>query len=573
MGKFLIGIVVGVVVTVLGIVVVAFAMAKLFESKKPSIDGDSVLVLNLDGDIPEVASVTVWLPSLQEQGTPPLQDIWSSLHAAVSDPRIKAVVFAPHGLTAGWGKLEELHQQILDFKKSGKPVYALLAGGGSREYYVASAADRIYISPDDLLDVKGFRVETFFVKDALAKLGVQFQVDHIGRFKDAGDMFTRTDMTPETHQVLSEILDQIYNDFCTTVGHGRHKTPDQMRALIDAGPFLSQAAKDNGLIDVVGYEDQLFSDLKQHLGLSDLKKLDIRTYVRAQDHKGDRIAYLVASGDIVRGSSDSTASSDIIASGAITKVIRQVRDDSSVKAVILRVDSPGGDATASDEILHEMKLLSQKKPLIISFSDVAASGGYFMSMTGDPIVSYPDTLTGSIGVLYTRPNIHGLLDKIGIQDDEITRGRLADIDSLTNPLSDAGQQKLHDMIESTYHLFVSNVAQARKKSYDQIDPLAQGRVWTGAEARGNDLIDNLGGIDEAVALIRQRAKLPANGETDLITYPPKRTWLEALAQFGSNQSAEAAVDRKIRAVLPGLPSRSLLHGGLQQVLPYRITVH
>lgn len=572
MSKFLIGIAVGVVVTILGIVVIGFALARLFESKKPSIPGDSALVLNLDGDVPEAAAETIWLPSLQERGTPALQDVWTSLHAAASDPRIKAVVFEPHGLSAGWGKLQELHQQILDFKKSGKPVYALLTGAGSREYYVASAADKIFVSPDDLLDIKGFRVESIFVKDALAKIGVQMQVDHIGRFKDAGDMFTRNDMTPETRQVLSGVLDQIYNDFCTTVGQGRKKSADQIRAVIDAGPFLSQAAKDNGLIDVVGYEDQLYTDLKKQTGVGDIKKVDIRTYVRGLDRKGDRIAYLVAQGDIVRGD-PSSGSSQVIASVPMEKLIRQVRDDSSVKGVIVRVDSPGGDATASDEILHEMKLLSQKKPTIISFSDVAASGGYFMSMTGDPILAYPDTLTGSIGVLYTRPNIHGLLEKLGVQEDEITRGRLADLDSLTNPLSDAGQQKLHDMIDSTYHLFVNNVAQARRKSYDQIDPLAQGRVWTGQDARSNGLIDELGGLDQAVTLIRQRAKLSATGDTDLVTFPQKRSWVEMLASLGSDDSTDAVLDRKIRAALPNLPSRAMLRGGLQQVMPYQITVH
>ncbi len=572
MGRFLIGIAVGIVVTILGIVVFAFAMVRLFESKKPSIAADSALVLNLSGDVPEAAQSAIWLPSLQEKADPTVQELWRSLHAAASDPRIKAVVFEPHGLDAGWGKLQEIRQDILDFKKSGKPVYALLSGAGSREYYVASVADRIFVSPDDLLDVKGFRVETIFIKDALAKLGIQFQVDHIGKYKDAGDMFTRTDMSPETRQVLGEVLDQIYNDFCFAAGQGRHKTADQMRTIIDAGPFLSQAAKDNGLIDDIGYEDQLYSDLKKKTGANDIKKLDIRTYVRGLDHKGDRIAFLVAQGDIVRGDPDN-GSSELIASGPMEKLIRQVRDDNTIKGVILRVDSPGGDATASDEILHEMKLLSQKKPMIISFSDVAASGGYFLSMTGDPIVAYPDTLTGSIGVLYTRPNIHGLLDKLGVQEDEITRGRLADIDSLTQPLSDAGQQKLHSMIDYTYHSFVSKVAQARKKNYDQIDPLAQGRVWMGQEARGNDLVDQLGGLDQAVVMIRQKAKLSATGDTDLVPFPPKRSWIETLAQLGGDQSTEAIMRKKIRAAIPNLPADTLLHGGVQRVLPYSVNVH
>lgn len=573
MGKFLIGIAVGVVVTILGIVVIGFAMARLFESKKPTIAANSALILSLEGAMPEASGVEIPLPVFESQATPSVRDIWASLHAAATDGRIKAVVLKPRGLAAGWGKLEELRQEIIQFKKSGKPVYAVLQGAGSREYYLASAADRIFVSPDDLLNVKGFRIETMYLKNALDKVGVEMQVDHIGRYKDAGDMFTRTGMSPETREVLGEILDQIYNDFCATTGQGRHKSADEMRAVIDAGPFLATAAKSSGLIDVVGYEDQLFSDLKKRVGSGDINKLDVRTYSRGLVEKGDRIAYLVAQGDIVRGGSDNDyGSSQLLTSASMEKLIRQVRNDSTVKGVVFRVDSPGGDAIASDEILHEMKLLSAAKPVVISFSDVAASGGYFISLTGDPILSYPNTLTGSIGVLYTRPNIHGLLDKLGVQQDQIARGRLADLDSLAYPLSDAAKQKLHELIDSTYHSFVGKVAQARRKTYDQIDPLAQGRVWMGQQARLNGLVDQLGGLDEAVALVRQKAKLPPKGDTMLVVYPPKRSLLEILTSSSSEAAADAMIDHKIRSLLPALPSASMLKGGLQRVMPYRISV-
>lgn len=571
MGKFLTGIAVGIVVTIVGIVVISFAIVRLFESKKPTISGDSVLVLTLEGDVPEASKSTFSIPAIQGKANPSLEEVWASLHSAARDPRIKAIVLEPHGLNAGWAKLQELRAELVEFKKSGKPIYAYLSGAGTREYYLASAADRIFMTPDDLLDVKGFRIGSLFVKDALAKIGIEMQVDHMGKYKNAGDMFTRNDMTPETREAYGRILDQIYGDFCSTIGQGRRKSPDEMRGIVDAGPFLSDAAKNSGLVDVVGYEDQVYSEVKAHVGIKDVKKLDIRTYVRGLDHKGDRIAYLVAQGDIIRGPGEGS-SGEVIASGAMNKLIRQVRDDNSIKAVLLRVDSPGGDATASDEILHEMKLLSQKKPVVISFSDLAASGGYFMSMTGDPIVSYPDTLTGSIGVLYTRPNIKGLMGKLGVQEDEITRGKLADIDSLTQPLSDAGQQKLHDMIASTYKLFVSDVAQARKKNYDQVDAIAQGRVWIGQDAKANGLVDRLGGIDDALALVRQRARLSSTGDVDIVVYPPKRSWLEMIADLNSDDASEAIVDKKIRAVLPSFPSRAMMHGGMQAVMPFRITV-
>jgi protease-4 len=254
-------------------------------------------------------------------------------------------------------------------------------------------------------------------------------------------------------------------------------------------------------------------------------------------------------------------------------VIRQVRNDSSIKGVILRIDSPGGDSVASDDLLHELKLLSGAKPLVISMSDVAASGGYFMSMTGDPIVAYPDTITGSIGVLYEKPNVRDLYTKLGIGSATLMRGKFADIDSLSTPLSDAEQLKLHDSIQSTYKSFVSKVAAARRKTYDQIDAIAQGRVWMGTQARANGLVDQLGGLDNAVALIRQRARLSSNGDTDLIVYPPRRSLFDLITGSSTQGVEEKLAETKIRQVLPGLPGQALLQGGLLRVLPYKLSIH
>ncbi|HWF46844.1 MAG TPA: signal peptide peptidase SppA [Bryobacteraceae bacterium] len=574
MRKFFLGVLVGVVAAILCGIVIGFAIERLVESRAPAVDANSVLVLNLEGDIPEVAPVELPIPLLQGQSVPTVRDIWTSLHAAATDSRIKAVVLEPRGLSIGWAKMQELHQDILDFKKSGKPVYAYLEGPGTREYYVASAADRIYVSPDDMVDVKGLGLEALYFKNLLDKIGVNFQVDHIGRYKDAGDMFTRTDMSPETKEVLNQVLDQLYGDFCTTVGQGRRKSPDEVRALVDMGPFTAAQAKTSGLVDVLGYEDQVFGDLKKKLAISDLKKNSIKTYFRAEPGAGDRIAYIAAEGDILRGDPDNQfGQNQIIASGRIAKTIRQVRNDGTVKGVIMRVDSPGGDAVASDEILHEIKMLSDAKPTIISMSDYAASGGYFISMTGSKIVAYPDTLTGSIGVLYERPNLRDLYNKLGINTAILTRGKFADIDSDYVPLSDAAKQKLHESIESTYRSFVSKVAAARNKTYDQIDPIAQGRVWMGAQARQNGLVDDLGGLDRAVALIRQQAKLSPNGETDLVMFPGRKSLLDVLMSSSPDDVAAGIADNRMRRVLRGLPGPALLKGGMLRILPYRIEIH
>jgi protease-4 len=574
MWKFFIGVLVGLVIAVAGTFIIFLAVGRAFSTKRPNVAGNSVLVLGLHGDIPEAAPLDLSLPFVQAPGEPTVRDIWTSLRQAATDQRIRAVVLQPHGLITGWGKLEELREEIAAFKKSGKPVYAFLQAPGSREYYLASSADKIFLSPDDMLQVKGFLLQELYFKNTLDKLGVQFEVDHIGRFKDAGDVLTKSGMSPETREVLNQVLDQLYGDFCATVGRSRHKSADEVKALVDNGPFLASQAKGNGLVDELGYEDQVYAELKKKLGVSELNKSNLKVYFHAAPGRGDRIAVLAGEGEIVRGTPENSFSSQTsISSGGFAKVIRQVRNDGGIKGVIVRVNSPGGDSVASDEILHELKLLAAAKPLVISMSDVAASGGYFISMTGDPVLSYRNTITGSIGVLYVKPNVRGLYDKLGVREEKLTRGKLADIDSESQPLSDAARQKLHESIEATYRSFVGKVAAARKKNYDQIDALAQGRVWMGAQARQNGLVDELGGLDKAISLIRQKAHLSAGGDTNLVMYPPRRSLLEVLASTSPDTLEGAASEDRIRKILPQLPSQSLLRGGILRMLPYSLTVH
>jgi protease IV len=574
MWKFLLGVLAGIVVAVVGTFLILFIIGRAFSDKAPGVPGNSTLTLTLRGDIPEAAPVDVALPFFQQRGAPTVRDIWTSLHEAAKDNRIKALVIEPRQVIAGWGRLQEIRQDIVNFKRSGKPVYAFLQSPESREYYLASAADRIYLSPGDNLDVKGFLLEATYLKNGLDKIGVQFEVDHIGRFKDAGDTFTRTNMSPETREVLGQVLDQLYGDFCSTVGQGRRKTADEMKALLDQGPFTADQAKANGLIDVLAYNDQVYGDLSQKTGINKLNKIDVRSYFRAEPGSGDRVAVLVGDGDIVQGDPSGSLGSDTqIADRAFAKVIRQVKNDSGVKGVIVRINSPGGDSLASDLILHELKMLSAAKPTVVSMSDYAASGGYYISMTGDPVVAYPNTVTGSIGVLYARPMVKGLLEKLGLQAELLTRGKLADMDTITQPLSDAARQKLHESIQSTYKLFVGKVASARHKSYDQIDQIAQGRVWMGEQARQNGLVDQLGGLDQAISLIRQRAHLSPAGDTNLVLFPPRKGLLEMLTNSTPEAVQDAAAESKIRQMLPMLPSRVLVKGGLLRLLPYQFNVH
>jgi protease-4 len=575
MKKFLLGFVIGIVFAGLVLVILGFAavrMASTLGGEKPvSVADNTALVLNLEGAIPEQAPVDVALPFLQQQTPLTVLDTWKLLHRATADARVKALVLEPRGIDAGWAKLEELRSEILEFKKSGKPVYAYLRGAGTPEYYLATAADKIYMAPEDELDVKGLRAELLYLKGTLDKLGVSMEFEHVGKYKDAPDTFTRTSPSPETLEVTNQILDQYYGNLVQVMADGRKLPPGAVRGLIDQGPFVGKSALDGGLVDGLIFEDEMLKQLNT-LAKSDLKRISARSYSKAggADPAGrTRIAYVTGDGEITRGNPDDGVSDTGITAFGMVKQLRQVADDSTIKGVIVRVDSPGGDGIASDDILHEMKALSKKKPLLISMSNLAASGGYFIAMTGDPVLAYSNTLTGSIGVFFGKVDLRGLYDKIGLKKELLTRGRFAAIDSESRPLTPEERAKVQKEIEVFYHGFVERVAEARKRPYDQVEPLAQGRVWLGSQAKMNGLIDEIGGLDRAVEMIKQRTNTPASEQVSLVTFPPRRTLFELLLK-SSNDNSE--LESAIRSVAGQLPWRSLAHGGVLRLTPYSLVV-
>jgi protease-4 len=567
MGKFFLGFFIGLIFAVIFGAIIALAAIRIGQAR-PTVAASSALVLHLEGDLPEQNPVELPIPFLQEQQPITTLETWRILRDAASDSRVKALVIEPRDLTAGWAKLEELRADVANFRKSGKPVYAYLKGAGMHEYYVATAADKIFMAPEDELDVKGLRAELIYLKGTLDKLGVNMEFEHVGRYKDAPDTFTRTSPSPETLEVNNQILDQYFDDIISVIADGRKKNRQDVLAAIDQGPFVGKSALDAGLVDDLIFEDQMYGKLDSSLGK--LTRVRERTYTRTQASTSGakRIAYLVGEGDITRGGTNDDVSETGITATSMIKRMREVENDSTIQGVILRIDSPGGDGIASDDILHEAKILSQKKPTIISMSDLAASGGYFIAMTGDPIIAEPNTLTGSIGVFFGRVNLKGLYDKIGLKKELLTRGRFAAIDSENGPLTPDERTKLQKEIEVFYRGFVERVSSARKRDYNQVEPLAQGRVWTGKQAKENGLVDQLGGIDDAVALIRQKAKIGASDKITLVAYPPKRSVFEMIF----NRSNDSEVETRISALTGKLPLRSLAHGGVLRLMPFAIEV-
>jgi protease-4 len=569
MAKFLLGLFAGVALVVLGIGLFVWLLLR-FESRPPGIADNSVLALRLEGDIPEKAPLE--LPALFGQGGPGLTiaNVWMALRKAAADPRIKAVLLEPEGLSLGWARLEEIRADVERFRKSGKPVVAYLREPGAREYYVALAADRIYLGPAEPLMLKGLRAESISFKGTLDKIGVSVEVEHAGKYKDFGDMFTRADMSPETREVLNSVVDDLYGNLVARIAEARKKSPEEVRDIIDRGPFTAAQALQAGLVDELRFEDEVWTAMSSRLGGAP-KKVSIGAYAGVPAGSvglqgKSRIALVVAEGDIVRGdSNDSGSGETTLTSYGFDKVLSRVANDSGIKGAIVRIDSPGGEVTASDEIWRQMNLLSKKKPTVVSMSDVAASGGYYMAMTGDPIVAYPGTLTGSIGVVYGKPNLHGLYDKLGVTQNSIERGKHADIDSDYTPLSPEERAILRQGIDESYRDFVAKVAAARHRKFDDIEPLAQGRVWLGSQAAARGLVDQLGGLDAALDLVKKKAGSPAGERVTVEAYPEPTSILDLLMRRSSPQDLLQA---RLASLFGGMPFHAWMKGGYLRLMPY-----
>lgn len=574
MKKFLLGLLTGAALTVLTAILLVASLARFGVEARPQVPDNAALVLRLEGDIPERTPLDLPFPLLAEQQPASVSEIWEALHRAATDSRIEAILLEPRGLEIGWAKMQELRAGLAAFRKSGKPVIAYLRNPGTREYYLASAADKVYISPEDYLNVKGLLAQSMYFKNTLDKLGVEVQIVHAGKYKDFGDMFVRDRMSPETREALTAILDDLYGDLIRTLAEARGQEVDAMRALLDQGPFLATEAKQNGLIDDLLYEDQVLDELKKRVQSQEVRRVSHRDYIKAAPSSGARVALLVGQGGISAGG-DGMGDDDGIQSLSFIRTVRRLAKDDSVRGVILRLDSPGGDAIASDEIWRELNLLSKKKPMVVSMSDTAASGGYYMAMTGDPVLAYPGTVTGSIGVVFGKANLKGLYTKLGVTKDTLKRGRFADIDSDYSALDPEALAKLRRGVDSTYETFVTKVAEARKREFSDVEPLAQGRVWLGSQAHERGLVDELGGLDRAVELIRERAGVEAEEKIRLVTYPPRKTMFEWL--FGQTPEvsipqalARAAMPEPAREFLASWQARLVARGGYLRLMPFTL---
>jgi protease-4 len=576
MVKFLLGVLSGILLTFFFAIFIVL-LAATVGSSQPAVEQGSVLTVRLRGDIPEHVGTQFTVDWIRSGPPPTLLDLRNALEKAAEDDRIAALALQFSGLGTGWAKAEEIRYGIEKFKESGKPVVAYLSRASTLDYYVASAADEIFMAPEDFLDVKGLRAEVTFFADTLKKLGVEAEMERVGKYKSAVETFSRSSMSDESREVVNSILDDVYTRFIATVAVSRSKSEDEIRQLIDQGPFLSTDAFDGGLLDGLKYEDEFKDDLKGKLEQEKLHEISFREYYQSLTSPtdlggGPEIAVIYAVGNIMAGRSehDPFSGARTLGSESFNETLRSVRENDDVKAVILRVNSPGGDAFASDLMWREVNLLREKKPLIVSMSDVAASGGYYISMAQVPVLAYPGTTTGSIGVFFGKLNLRGLYDKLGIKKEILTRGQFAAIDTDYRSLTPEEREKMRTEITAFYDAFVKKVAESRGREWAEIDEVAQGRVWMGSQAQEQGLVDELGGFDRAIEMAREAAEVE-DGQFRLVPYPAPTQLLEAL--FDSDAFAWAPLmDFPLPPALRSVLSPSLLQGGILRLAPYSITV-
>jgi protease-4 len=550
-----------VLVVLLGIALIFAA----FRKSAPSISDNSVLALSVSGPLPDYIPED---PLRRFFGGPEqsLSSLLLQFKKAKADRRITAILLDVDGSGAGWAKSEEIRDAIADFRSSGKPVYAYMEYGMNKEYYIASACDKIYVAPPGELFINGLAADVMFFRGSLDKLGIYPDIYQIGKYKSAGDMFTQKSMTDAHKQYVNELLDDLFNRYVEATAKSRGKSPADMRALIDNAPYNAKAAKEAGLIDGASYRDEVHKELKKRLGYKESEELHLvrgseYRQVDAQSlglNKGERIAVIFATGDIGSGKSENSPGGDqSIGSDTLSKAVKDAANDKSIKAIVLRVDSPGGSGLASDIIWHAVDEARQKKPVVVSMSDVAASGGYYISASANKIVAEPSTITGSIGVVAGKPVLKGLYDWMGITNEYVLRGKNAGMFRETEKFNDDERAKFEAWIKNTYYEdFVPKVAKGRNKSNEYIDSVGQGRVWTGAQGKSNGLVDEYGGLDRAVEVAKELAKIPADKGVQRVIFPYPQTFLQELLNSGNDEESDTTETRQVsqqRAVLACLP--------------------
>jgi protease-4 len=541
-----------------GLLLIAFvgAIAAMSGDKTPHLDRGSYLVLDLSAAITDAPPVIDFRAlGADRPATLQLRTVTRSLRAAAQDDRIAGVFIKGDGPVtngAGYGILKEVRQALNQFKASGKPVKGYLTYATTKNYYLASTADDLALDPYGLILMPGLAAQPMFLAGAFEKYGVGVQITRVGKYKSFVEPFTRKDMSPENREQMQKLLDDLWGSVVADIAASRKIKPTNVQATVDAeGIVRPEAAKNAKLVDRVAYRDEVIDGLKRLTGghgpnesfkqisLADYSKIarDVSVGPAKKDEKNEaaakksesgkgRIAVVYAEGDIVDGEGDEQGE---IGGTRFARELRRLRQDSNVKAIVLRVNSPGGSASASEAIQREIRLARDEKPVIVSMGSYAASGGYWISAYGDYIFAEPTTITGSIGVFGIQFDVQKLANNFGFTFDSVKTGKFADALTITRPKTPEEMAVFQRMVDWIYGQFITKVSEGRKLKREFVEEIAQGRVWSGTEAKKLGLVDEMGGLDAAIRFAANKAGLGANYR--LVEFPRKKEFAEAVQEL------------------------------------------
>lgn len=491
---------------------------------------NSIMFLELNGTLEERTQENPLKQFIGEDfSTYGLDDILTSIKKAKENKEIKGIYIQAKMLNASYASLQEIRDALADFKKSGKFIVAYSDNYTQKLYYLSSIADKILLNPKGLIEWKGLASEPMFYKDLLQKIGVEMQVFKVGTYKSAVEPFIATEMSPANREQVTEFVGSIWNEILSGVSTSRKISKDSLNAYADRMIMFypSEQSVKCGLADTLIYKSDVRDYLKRMTKTEkdkDLAVMSLKDMINVKrnipkDKSGNAIAVYYAFGDI-----DTSTDGGII-SETVIKDLRELRENKDIKAVVLRINSPGGSAFGSEQIWNEVKALKREKAVVVSMGDYAASGGYYISCAADCIVAEPTTLTGSIGIFGMFPNVKGLTDKVGIDFDVVKTNKFSDLGALGRGLNSDEQALIQMTINKGYDTFLSRCAEGRKMSKDKMEKIAEGRVWTGEKAKKIGLVDELGGLDKAIQIAAQKAKLK---EYTLLSYPEKEDFFSAL---------------------------------------------
>jgi protease IV len=545
---------------VIGFIVVVYALVVLVTllAVRKHVPKKTVLELNLEEPLVEAVPEDT-LAQAFNRDRANVRDIVDALERGSNDDRVVGLIARFGNSSMGFAQAQEVREAIVRFRQKKKFAIAFAESfgefrNGGSSYYVATACDQIWLQPSGDVGLTGVMLETPFIKGTLNKLGVTFKGDHRYEYKTALNFYTEDRYTPAHREENAKVMDSIFGQLLKGVGEARHKSPEELKALIDRGPFLGKEAVDAGLVDKLGYRDEAYDEVKKRAG-SDAELLYAWKYLgrAGRPHtKGKKVALIFGVGGVVRGKSgfDPVQGNFYMGSDTVSAAIREAVDDNDVKAILFRVDSPGGSYVASDTIWRElMRAKAKGKPIVVSMGDLAGSGGYFVAIPADKIVAQPGTITASIGVLGGKVLTSGFWNKVGVSWDEVHTSQNSTIWTGTHDYNPTEWARFESWLDRVYVDFTGKVAEGRKLPREKVLGIAKGRIWTGEDAKALGLVDELGGYPEALALVKKAIGVPESDDVTLTVYPTPRPALERLLNKGSDNSERDAATEALVTIL------------------------